>query len=72
MAFTLKQLGYFVAIAEAGSVKAAAEKLFVSESALASALGELEKAGGQPAVRAAEVPRNSAHPSRRGFPAWRP
>ena len=52
MAFTLKQLGYFVAIAEAGSVKGAAEKLFVSESALASALGELEKAvGSQLCVR---------------------
>lgn len=52
MSFTLKQLRYFVAAAEAGSVKAAAARLFVSESALASALSGLEKSvGSQLCVR---------------------
>lgn len=43
MNFTLKQLRYFVAVAEQGSVSAAAEKLFVSQPALSAALAQLER-----------------------------
>ena len=41
--YTLRQLEYFVAVAATGSISAAAQSMFVSESAVASALGELEK-----------------------------
>jgi DNA-binding transcriptional LysR family regulator len=40
--FTLKQVRYFLAVAEAGSLSAAAEVLFVSQPALSSAITELE------------------------------
>lgn len=42
--FTLRQLEYFRAIARTGSISAAAAQEMVSRSAMASALGELEKA----------------------------
>jgi DNA-binding transcriptional LysR family regulator len=42
--FTLRQLEYFRAIALTGSISAAAAQELVSRSAMASALGELEKA----------------------------
>jgi DNA-binding transcriptional LysR family regulator len=41
--FTLRQLWYFVAIAEGGSLSAAAERLRVSQSAVSLALTELER-----------------------------
>lgn len=44
--FTLRQLRYFCAIAQAGSISAAAEASNASRSALASALDELEKSLG--------------------------
>lgn len=40
--FTLKQVRYFLAVAEAGSLSAAADVLFVSQPALSSAITELE------------------------------
>ncbi|UOQ56028.1 LysR substrate-binding domain-containing protein [Leucobacter allii] len=46
--FTLRQLAYLVAAAEAGSIAAAAERLHVSPSALSEALTELERALGAP------------------------
>ncbi|MCU1481001.1 MAG: putative transcriptional regulator [Subtercola sp.] len=42
MAYTLKQLQYFVSIAEHGSLSRAAEQLHRSQSAVSSALAELE------------------------------
>lgn len=42
--YSLRQLWYFVAVAEAGSISAAAEKLLVSQSAVSLALTELERA----------------------------
>lgn len=42
MAYTLKQLQYFIAIAEQGSLSRAAEQLHLSQSAVSSALAELE------------------------------
>ncbi|MBL5973601.1 MAG: LysR family transcriptional regulator [Candidatus Leucobacter sulfamidivorax] len=49
---TLRQLEYFVAVAAAGSISAAAERINVSRSALASALDDLEAAlGAQLVVR---------------------
>jgi DNA-binding transcriptional LysR family regulator len=41
--YTLRQLGYFAAVAEAGSISAAAAKLHVSQTAVAAAVTELEK-----------------------------
>jgi len=41
--FTLKQLRYFVAVAEQGSISATAGKLFVSQPALSAALAQLER-----------------------------
>lgn len=50
--FTLRQLAAFVAIAEAGTISAAAERLMVSHSAISLSLAELERAlGAQLAVR---------------------
>lgn len=40
--FTLRQLGYFLAVAEERTISAAAERLNVSQGALTEALGELE------------------------------
>jgi DNA-binding transcriptional LysR family regulator len=42
--YTLRQLEYFVAVAEAGSVTAAAQTIHLSQSALSTALVELERA----------------------------
>lgn len=42
--YTLRQLDYFVAVAEAGSISGAAAKLRVTPTAVASALTELERA----------------------------
>ncbi len=44
--FTLRQLRYFTAAAAAGTTQAAAEEMFVSQSAMSSALAELEAALG--------------------------
>lgn len=42
LGISFRQLEYFDAVAETGSVTAAASKLFVSQSAISSAIGELE------------------------------
>jgi len=42
VAYTLKQLHYFIAVAEHGSLSRAAEQLHLSQSAVSSALAELE------------------------------
>lgn len=44
--FTLRQLAYFVAAAEAGSTSRAAENLHMSQSSMSSALSELDSALG--------------------------
>ena len=44
MSVTLRQLGYFVAVAEHGTVTAAAIELFVSQSSISSAISDLERA----------------------------
>lgn len=44
--FTLRQLRYFAAAAAVGTTQAAAEEMFVSQSAMSSALSELEAAIG--------------------------
>lgn len=44
MDFTLRQLEYFIAVAEHGTISLAAEQMHVSQSALSSALNELERA----------------------------
>lgn len=41
--YTLRQLGYFLAVAETGTISDAAVQLHVSQSAVASALTELER-----------------------------
>lgn len=46
--FSLRQLGYFVAIAEAGSIRGACERLNISHAALSQAMDELEQALGGP------------------------
>ena len=43
MAFTFRQLGYAVAVADNGSVTKAAEKLGISQPAISAALSELER-----------------------------
>src|SRR5690606_15692397 len=42
MAFTLRQLQYFVAVAEQGGVSRAAQSLSISQSAVTEAIKELE------------------------------
>lgn len=44
--FTLRQIRYFIAVAEAGSLSAAAERIYVSQPALSSAITELESSLG--------------------------
>lgn len=46
MDYTLRQLGYFVAVAEQGTIAGAAQQLHLSESAVSSALADLESALG--------------------------
>lgn len=46
--YSLRQLGYFVAIAEAGSIRGACERLHISHAALSQAMDELEQALGAP------------------------
>lgn len=43
MDLTLKQLEYFIATAETGTMTAAAKKMYVSQSAISLAIGELER-----------------------------
>jgi DNA-binding transcriptional LysR family regulator len=43
---TFRQLAHFVAVAETGTISAAAERLFMSQSAVAGSIGELERALG--------------------------
>jgi DNA-binding transcriptional LysR family regulator len=43
MSFTLRQLRYFLAVAEAGQVSAAARELYVSQSAVTTAIQEIER-----------------------------
>ena len=42
MRYTLKQLGYFVAAGEHGSITGAAHAINVSQAAISAALGHLE------------------------------
>lgn len=44
--FSLRQLAHFVAVAEAGTISGAAEKLFMSPSAVSASVAELERALG--------------------------
>ncbi len=46
--FTLRQLEYFVAAIETGSITAAAERCHASQGAASMAIGQLEKAAGAP------------------------
>lgn len=48
MAFTLRQLQYFVAVAEAGTVSGAAQNLSISQSSVTEAIKELEADLGVP------------------------
>src|ERR1700728_396174 len=41
---SLRQLAHFVAVAEEGTISAAAERLFMSQSALSASITELERA----------------------------
>ena len=41
--FSLRQLAHFVAVAEEGSISAAAERLFMSQSAIAGSITELDR-----------------------------
>jgi len=44
--FSLRQLAHFVAVAETGTISGAAEKLFMSQSAVSASVAELERALG--------------------------
>lgn len=39
---TLQQIRYFIAVAECGSISAAAKKLFISQSSISEAIKEIE------------------------------
>lgn len=41
--YSLRQLAYFVAVAESGTIKGAVERLFVSSSSISEAISELER-----------------------------
>ena len=45
---TLQQLRYLIAISEHGSINAAAQSLYISQSNLSTAIKELERELGQP------------------------
>lgn len=47
MSLTLQQLRYAVAVAEAGSISQAADKLFISQPSLSAAIQEIEKSVGR-------------------------
>ncbi|HEY5397287.1 MAG TPA: LysR family transcriptional regulator [Trebonia sp.] len=44
--FSLRQLAHFVAVAETGTISAASERLFMSQSAISASITELERALG--------------------------
>lgn len=46
--FDLTQLRTFVAVAESGSISAAAERVFLSQSSVSEQLKKLEERAGQP------------------------
>jgi DNA-binding transcriptional LysR family regulator len=46
MAFTLRQLQYFISVAEEGTVSGAAQSLSISQSAVTEAIKELETTWG--------------------------
>lgn len=48
--YTLRQLGYFAAVIEAGSITAAADRLRMSPAAVGAAIDELERIAGSPLV----------------------
>ncbi len=48
MSFTLRQLRYFLAVCEEGQVSAAARELYVSQSAVTTAIQEIERVLEQP------------------------
>lgn len=48
MTFSIRQLRYFVTVAEVGQVSAAAKELFISQSAVTSAIQDIEKQLNQP------------------------
>ncbi len=50
---TLQQLRYLIAIAEYGSINAAAQNLYASQSNLSTAVKDLEKGWASPCSRAA-------------------
>lgn len=43
---TLQQIRYFIAVAECGSISAAAKKLFISQSSISEAIKEIESTYG--------------------------
>lgn len=48
MSFSIRQLKYFVAVTEAGQISAAARQLYVSQSAVTTAIQEIERQLNQP------------------------
>ena len=48
MQYTLKQLGYLVAVAQYGNISVAARHLFISHPALSTAIAQLESSLGVP------------------------
>ena len=70
MAFTIRQLQYFVAVAEQGTVSRAAQHLSISQSSVTEAIKELEARSRRRAVRAPSA-RPQHHPQRPPVPAPR-